>query len=99
MRANTSKTHWRTALSRNRIKILSPFDNLIIQRKRIQKLFDYDYQLECYLPAEKRRHGYFSLPVLWRGRLVARMDAKADRKNKVLIIHLLKLESNIKKPG
>ena len=85
-------------LSQNRIKILSPFDNLIIQRKRIQKLFDYDYQLECYLPAEKRRHGYFCLPILWRGRLVARMDAKADRKSKVLIIHLLKLESNIKNP-
>ena len=80
-------------LSRNRVKFLSPFDNLIIQRKRIRQLFAYDYQLECYLPAEKRQYGYFCLPVLWRGRLVARMDAKADRKNKVLIIHLLNLES------
>jgi len=84
-------------LSRNKLKILSPFDNLVIQRKRIQALFDFDYLLECYYPATKRQYGYFSLPVLWDGKLVARMDCKADRKTLVLQIHHLALEPGLKK--
>ena len=79
------------------MRILSPFDNLIIQRKRIQQLFDYDYQLECYVPAEKRKHGYFCLPILWQGRLVARMDAKADRPRQCLIVRSLQTESHLKR--
>ena len=81
----------------SKVKILSPFDNLVIQRKRIQRIFDFDYQLECYLPEVKRKYGYFTLPVLWQGNLVARMDAKADRKNKVFIIRNLKLETKLRK--
>ncbi len=77
-------------LSRNKLKILSPFDNLLIQRKRMLALFDYDYQIECYVPEAKRRHGYFSLPILWDGKLLARMDCKVDRKNSMLhILHLV----------
>lgn len=79
-------------LSRSKLKILSPFDNLLIQRKRMQALFNFDYQLECYLPAAKRRYGYFVLPVLWQGKLVARMDCKADRKTSTLHIHQLFME-------
>lgn len=79
-------------LSRSKLKILSPFDNLLIQRKRMQALFDFDYQIECYVPAAKRKYGYFVLPILWDGRLVARMDCKADRKTQVLHIHNLALE-------
>ncbi len=82
-------------LARSKLKILSPFDNLLIQRKRASMLFNYDYLLECYLPASKRQHGYFSLPILWDGRLVARMDCKADRKQSLLNIHLLSLEPGI----
>ncbi len=82
-------------LSRNRVKFLSPFDNLVIQRKRVEQLFDFDFQLECYVPAEKRRWGYFCLPVLWRGRLVARMDAKADRRHGVFRIHSFTMEAGI----
>ncbi|MCG8601877.1 MAG: winged helix DNA-binding domain-containing protein [Verrucomicrobiales bacterium] len=79
-------------LARRKARILSPFDNLVIQRKRMQALFDFDYLIECYLPAAKRRYGYFALPVLWDGRLAARMDCKADRKNACLHIHHLALE-------
>ena len=79
-------------LARRKLKILSPFDNLLIQRKRMQALFGFDYQLECYVPEKKRRYGYFSLPILWNGRLVARMDCKAERKKSLLHIYHLALE-------
>lgn len=74
------------------MKTLSPFDNLVMQRKRVQALLDFDYFLECYVPAAKRKHGYFVLPVLWDGKLVARMDCKADQKTARLHIHHLALE-------
>ena len=84
-------------LSRNKLKILSPFDNLLIQRKRTLEIFGFDYFLECYVPASKRKYGYFALPVLWDGKLVARMDCKADRKNSHLHIHHLALEPGLEK--
>jgi len=83
-------------LSRNKLKILSPFDNLLIQRKRMRALFNFDYQIECYVPEAKRRHGYFSLPILWDGKLVARMDCKAERKKSILHINHLVLEPKLK---
>jgi uncharacterized protein YcaQ len=79
-------------LARNKLKILSPFDNLLIQRKRMQALFDFNYLIECYVPEAKRQYGYFSLPILWNGKLVARMDCRTDRKNSLLHIHHLALE-------
>jgi len=79
-------------LSPNKVKILSPFDNLLIQRKRTKALFNYDYQIECYVPAVKRKVGYFSLPILFGSQFVARMDAKMDRKLGVLNILNLHLE-------
>ena len=82
------------SLPRRKVRILSPFDNLVIQRKRMQALFDFDYQIECYVPEAKRKFGYFCLPVLWDGRLVARMDCKADRKESRLEIHHLAFESD-----
>lgn len=82
-------------LARSKLKILSPFDNLVIQRKRLKELFDFDYQIECYVPESKRKHGYFVLPILWGGKLVARMDCKADRKEALLHVHHLALESSI----
>lgn len=82
-------------LSRKRLKILSPFDNLLIQRERMRHLFDYDYQIECYTPATKRKHGYFSLPLLWNGKLVARMDCKAMRPTRTLVIRNLVCEPSL----
>lgn len=72
--------------------ILSPFDILNVFRHRLKDFFDFDYQIECFVPAAKRKYGYFSLPVLAGDIFIARMDAKADRKQKTLIIHNLHFE-------
>jgi uncharacterized protein YcaQ len=77
----------------NRLKILSPFDNAVIQRKRLADLFAFDYQLECYVPAPKRRYGYLALPLLYKDNFVGRMDCKAHRAEKVLEIKGLFFES------
>lgn len=76
----------------NRMVILSPFDNSVIQRERLKTLFNYDYQIECYVPAAKRQYGYFCLPLLYRDAFVGRMDCKAHRKEKLLEIKALHFE-------
>ena len=75
--------------------ILSPFDNLTIQRDRMQRLFGFRYTLECYLPEAKRTYGYFVLPILWGGRMIGRMDAKADRSSKILTVKSLRFEPEL----
>jgi len=72
--------------------ILSPFDILNVFRHRLRDFFDFDYQIECFVPAPKRKYGYFSLPILVGDTFVARIDAKADRKQKILIVHNLHFE-------
>ncbi|MDB5574088.1 MAG: cytoplasmic protein [Tardiphaga sp.] len=69
-----------------RVHILSPFDPLIIQRKRTHLFFDYVHRFEAYLPKEKRLFGYFALPVLVGDRIVAAIDLKTDRKAKKLLM-------------
>ena len=66
--------------------LLSPFDPLIIQRKRLKDLFQFDYTLECYVPAPKRIFGYFVTPILIDEQFVARLDLKANRVSKKLEI-------------
>ncbi|MBA3971009.1 MAG: winged helix-turn-helix domain-containing protein [Bacteroidetes bacterium] len=78
------------------IHILSPFDNMIIQRKRIKRFFDFDYVIECYLPEAKRKFGYFCLPILYDDRFVARFDPKADRASKVFYIKSMHFEKGFK---
>jgi len=68
------------------VHILSPFDPLIIQRKRLELLFDYDHRFEAYVPKEKRVLGYFALPVLVGDEIVAAIDLKTDRKEQALLI-------------
>jgi len=72
-----------------RTALLSPFDRLIHDRDRTMNLFDFEYVLEMYKPAEKRRWGYFALPVLHHDRLVGKLDARTDRKAGTLIINAL----------
>ncbi|MBH0076599.1 YcaQ family DNA glycosylase [Pseudoalteromonas sp. SWYJ118] len=78
----------------NRMLILSPFDNSAIQRDRLKLLFQYNYQLECYVPAVKRQYGYFCLPLLYRGEFVGRMDCKVHRKTSHLEIKSLHFEQH-----
>lgn len=78
------------------VKILSPFDNFLIQRKRIKALYNFDYLLECYVPQAKRQYGYFSLPILFGHELVGRMDCKVERKTKHFNINNLVLEPHFK---
>jgi uncharacterized protein YcaQ len=70
-----------------RTALLSPFDRLAYDRVRAQELFDFEYTLEMYKPKEKRRWGYFALPVLHEDRLVGKVDATADRKRSLLEVH------------
>ncbi|WP_434631789.1 winged helix-turn-helix domain-containing protein [Chromobacterium sp. CV08] len=76
--------------------ILSPFDPLVWDRKRALELFDFDYKIECYTPAPKRRYGYFTLPILNRGRLIGRLDAKAHRAGGVFEVKSLHLEAGVR---
>lgn len=76
----------------DKVSLLSPFDNLIIQRQRTQQLFDFNYLLECYVPAPKRRYGYFVFTILYGDKLVGRFDPKADRKAGVLYVRRLLFE-------
>jgi uncharacterized protein len=79
------------------VHILSPFDNMVILRDRIRKLFGFNYTIECYVPSAKRHYGYFVLPILYGKRFVGRMDSKADSKTKIFNINNLYFENSFRK--
>jgi len=75
--------------------LLSPFDPLVWDRERVKASFGFEFTLECYLPAAKRRYGYYLLPILHRGRLIGRLDAKAHRKEGRFEIKALYFEPGV----
>ncbi|MCQ4165346.1 winged helix-turn-helix domain-containing protein [Tahibacter harae] len=75
--------------------LLSPFDPVVWDRDRAAALFGFDYRIECYTPEPKRRYGYFVLPILQRGRLAGRLDAKAHRKEGVFEVKAIFLEEGV----
>jgi len=77
------------------VKVLSPFDNVVIHRDRLSTLFGFDYRIECYVSAPKRVFGYFCLPILYDGKFVGRIDCKAHRVDQRFEVLSLNLENCI----
>ncbi|HSL28709.1 MAG TPA: crosslink repair DNA glycosylase YcaQ family protein [Anaerolineales bacterium] len=81
---------------RSKTTFLSPFDPLVWDRKRALDLFNFDYKIEVYTPAPKRKYGYFTLPILYNNALIGRIDPKAHRKEGVFEVKALHLEPGVK---
>lgn len=81
-----------TPLQATHSALLSPFDPVVWDRKRARELFNFDYRIECYTPEEKRKFGYFVLPILHRGQIKGRLDARMLRQAKQLEIKNIWLE-------
>ncbi len=78
------------------VHLLSPFDNAVIQRRRIQQLFGSHYQIECFVPAARRQFGYYCLPILYGADIVGRLDPKADQRAGEFIVRALYLEQPVR---
>lgn len=79
-----------------RTTLLSPFDNLICDRKRTEQLFDLRYRIEIYVPKAKRRFGYYAMPILHRDRLVGVVDCKSDRTRGILSVHAIHFQDLVR---
>ena len=84
------------ALEPTHCTLLSPFDPVVWDRERAATFFDFDYRLECYTPEPKRIYGYFVLPILCRGELIGRLDAKAHRSDGIFEVKALYAQSGVK---
>jgi hypothetical protein len=79
--------------------LLSPFDNLLWDRKFAQRILGFDHLIEVYKPAPERQFGYYVLPFLWRDRIVGRVDLKSERKEGALVVKALHLERGVRRSG
>jgi len=86
------KTPEQTPTIDGTLKVLSPFDNMVIHRDRLSTLFGFDYRIECYVSAPKRMFGYFCLPILYGDKFVGRIDCKAHRADQRFEVLSLNLE-------
>lgn len=80
---------WEVGAFPGRVAVLSPFDRLLYDRKRMAELFEFDYAVEMYKPAAQRRWGYFALPILVGDALVGKVDCTADRRAGLLRVHAI----------
>ena len=80
-----------------RTTLLSPFDNLICDRKRTQQLFNFDYTMEIYVPKHKRKYGYYVLPILHGDRFIGRVDPEMDRERGALKVNAVYAEPDAPK--
>jgi uncharacterized protein YcaQ len=81
----------------DRIRLLAPFDPIVRDRKRAQRLFNFDYRFEAFVPAKKRRYGYYVMPILEGDRLVGRLDPRHDRDRQTLVIDRVWWEKGVKR--
>jgi uncharacterized protein YcaQ len=79
----------------NKVRLLSPFDNTVINRSRLKQLFDFDYTIECYVTPVKRIYGYWSCPILYKDNFVGRLDPKADRKTKLFTVNSIYIDKKV----
>ena len=98
--AHPANLHWFDAavageLEATHTTFLTPFDALVWDRKRTKQLFDFDYTIEVYQPQHKRVYGYYTMPILHRGSLVGRLDAKAHRQEGMFEVRSIHLEPGI----
>lgn len=85
--ASMSSDAWRPRMS-----LLSPFDNLVSARRKMERLFGFDYAIQIYFPEEKRKFGYYVLPILWGDRFIGRIDPRLDAENERLLIRSVHAE-------
>lgn len=81
------------------IRFLAPLDNLLWRRERVADFFGFDYTWEVYVPARRRRYGYYTMPILAGERLVGRIDPRLDRERGRLVVNLLRFEPGIRAPA
>ena len=79
-----------------RLEFLAPLDPMLWDRKLVEAIWDYQYTWEIYTPAEKRKYGYYVLPMIYGERMIGRIEAIADRKTKTLVIKNIWFESGIR---